>query len=70
VLGKEYTRDEYVEQFTTRIPELLAKIERIEKIYRGIEDTPAVVFKVLADQRERLDAMRAEKGDYVSPLDL
>ena len=71
VLGKEYTQEQYLEQFTIRVPENLAKIERIEKIYRSdINDSPAVVFEVLAAQRQRLLALQKAKGDYVKPQDL
>ena len=66
----EYTREAYVEQFTIRIPENLAKIDRIEKVYRGIADTPQTVFDELSAQRDRLAALREAKGDYVSPLAL
>jgi len=70
-LAKNYTEKEYVEQFTIRIPENLAKLDRIEKIYRqDVADTPPVVFEALAAQRDRLGLLRASKGDYVSPLDL
>jgi phosphoenolpyruvate carboxykinase (GTP) len=69
-LGKAYSRDDYVEQFTIRVPESLAKVDRIEAVYRKIQDTPEVVFTALAAQRKRLEALRAAKGDYVSPLDL
>jgi phosphoenolpyruvate carboxykinase (GTP) len=71
VLNREYTLPEYVEQFTIRVPENLAKLARIEKIYRNdVSDTPAVVFEVLAAQRARLIELQQAKGDYVSPLDL
>ncbi len=41
VLNKEYTREDYEKQFTIRVPELLAKIERIERIYREqVKDVP------------------------------
>jgi phosphoenolpyruvate carboxykinase (GTP) len=68
LLGADYTREQYVEQFTIRIPENLAKLDRIEKIYRqDVTDTPQVVFDQLAAQRVRLEELRAAKGDYVSP---
>ena len=71
VLGKEYTREQYVQQFTIRVGENLAKIERIERIYRtDVTDTPAIVFETLAAQKQRLEALRKAKGDYVSPFDL
>ena len=70
-LKADYTQDDYVRQFTIRIPENLAKLERIERIYReDVADTPEVLFKTLAEQRKRLEALQEAKGDYVSPLDL
>ena len=60
-----------MEQFTIRIPENLAKLDRIERIYRqDVADTPPQVFEALAAQRDRLQLLRASKGDHVSPLDL
>ncbi len=70
-LDKDYSQADYVEQFTIRIPENLAKLQRVESVYReDVEDTPAAVFEAIEAQRQRLMAMQAEKGDYVSPLDL
>ncbi|MHC4788084.1 MAG: phosphoenolpyruvate carboxykinase (GTP) [Planctomycetota bacterium] len=69
-LGKEYSADDYVEQFRLRIPEHLAKIDRIQKVYRTqVTDTPALVFDLLTAQRERLLSARERHGDYVSPFD-
>jgi phosphoenolpyruvate carboxykinase (GTP) len=71
VLALDYTEKQYVEQFTIRIPENLAKLDRVEKIYRqDVSDTPQIVLEMLAAQRDRLQLLRASKGDYVSPLDL
>jgi phosphoenolpyruvate carboxykinase (GTP) len=70
VLGKEYSKEDYVEQFTVRVPENLSKIERIEGHYRELGDVPRIFFTILEEQRARLEAVRAAKGDYVSPLDL
>jgi phosphoenolpyruvate carboxykinase (GTP) len=71
VLGKDYTPEQYVEQFTIRIPQNLAKMERIERIYRlDVADAPKVLFEVIQAQKERLLTLQKAKGDYVSPLDL
>jgi phosphoenolpyruvate carboxykinase (GTP) len=70
VLGKEYTKEDYVEQFTVRVPELLAKLDRMEKIYATVSDTPETMKKEMAAERERLNVLKAAKGDYVSPFDL
>ncbi len=70
VLNKDYSEEDYVKQFTLRIPEHLAKIEIITKVYKEISDTPEIVFKVLEEQKQRLLKIKGEKGDYVSPFDL
>ena len=68
VLGKDYTEAQYEEQFMLRIPENLAKIERMEKIYtEDVEDTPQIILDTLAAQRERLLATQKKHGDCVSP---
>lgn len=69
-LGKDYSADEYVEQFRLRIPEHLAKTDHIESVYREqVPDTPPIVFELVRAQRERLLAARDEHGDYASPFD-
>ena len=69
VLEKEYGEADYVRQFTLRIPQSLAKIERIEEIYRTkVPDAPHVLFDVLKAQRKRLEAARKKHGDHASPL--
>lgn len=70
VLGAAYSREDYVKQFTIRVPENLAKLQRVEKFHRTqVADAPPVLFEVLAEQRRRLEVCAA-KGDYVSPFDL
>ena len=71
VLGKEYTEDDYVRQFTLRIPENLAKLDRAEAFHQAeAPNAPGTVMEVLRAERERLLATRAQHGDYVSPLTL
>ncbi|MDD4956909.1 MAG: phosphoenolpyruvate carboxykinase (GTP) [Candidatus Omnitrophica bacterium] len=68
VLGKEYTRQSYDEQFTLRIPENIAKIERIRNIYHTkVFDTPHMLMQALEDQEARLKECSEEHGDYVQP---
>ena len=70
-LDREYTRDDYVEQFTIRIQENLAKLDHVENIYKEkVPDTPQVLYDTFAEARKRLKAARAEHGDNISPLDL
>ena len=66
-LGRDYTKEAYTKQFTVRIPEGLAKIERVTEVYKNISDTPKEVFTLLKEQRERLEAAREKYGDYILP---
>ena len=68
VLGKEYTLEDYQKQFTVRIPEHIAKIERISEIYRGkVADTPPLLFEILEKQKQRLLKAKTKLGDYITP---
>lgn len=69
-LNKEYSQEQYVEQFTLRIPEHLAKLDRIENEYRSLDsEVPDQLFVQLDQQRDRLLKAQAAHGDYVSPQD-
>jgi phosphoenolpyruvate carboxykinase (GTP) len=68
VLGREYSKAEYDTQFTIRVLELMAKVDRIEVIYREkVPDTPDIVFKALDEQRKRLENVKGIYGDYIKP---
>jgi phosphoenolpyruvate carboxykinase (GTP) len=68
VLHTTYQKQDYIKQFTTRIPENLAKIQRMETIFRTrVLDTPLVVFSVLKEQQRRLLEAQHTLGDYISP---
>jgi len=69
VLDKEYPEEDYVEQFTVRVAENLAKIERVIEFYKTeVMDTPKIVFEVLEEQKQRLILAREKYGDFISPL--
>jgi phosphoenolpyruvate carboxykinase (GTP) len=71
VLGKKYSKEDYIKQFTIRVPENLAKIDRVEKYHReNVAEAPPMVFKILSQQRGRLLAAQEKHGDYISPFDL
>jgi phosphoenolpyruvate carboxykinase (GTP) len=68
VLDKEYTKEEYINQFTIRVPENLAKIERVQRFYQeNVTDTPLELFGVLYLQRQRLLQAQNTNGNYISP---
>ena len=67
-LKEEYAEKDYAAQFTVRVSENLAKIDRIEKIYRTVVvDTPEILFRVLEKQKERLLQARKKFGEYITP---
>ncbi len=70
VLDSDYTEQDYVDQFMIRIPECVAKLDRMDKIFATIDDNPQTMKDEMAAQRTRLEELRAAKGDYISPLDL
>jgi phosphoenolpyruvate carboxykinase (GTP) len=68
VLQKDYSEEDYTKQFTLRIGQNMAKIERTCKIYReDVPDALGVLFDALEEQKQRLKAVRAKYGDYVAP---
>jgi phosphoenolpyruvate carboxykinase (GTP) len=68
VLNKDYSLVDYNEQFKVRIPENLAKIERIKNIYETqVINTPKILFDTLEEQRKRLISTQEKLGDYITP---
>ena len=71
VLNKDYLKEDYVKSFTIRVPENLAKLDRVEKFYTtDVSDAPNVLFNVLKEQRHRLLDVQKRHSDYVSPFQL
>jgi phosphoenolpyruvate carboxykinase (GTP) len=68
VLKKDYKKENYNKQFMVRIPENLAKIKRIENIYKTkVKGTPKILFEILEAQKKRLLECREKYGDYIIP---
>ncbi len=68
VVKKAYAHEEYVQQFSLRVKENLAKLDRVEKYHReNIEDAPKELFQVLTAQRQRIEEAQASFGDLVAP---
>ncbi len=70
-LSRQYSKQDFINQFTIRIPENLAKLDRVEKIYKEkVADTPQILYDTFNDVRKRLKAAAEKCGDYISPFDL
>ena len=69
-LGKEYSEERYVKEFSLRVDQLIEKVERIWSIYSNIPDTPRRLFDILLEQKRRLEETRASLGSIVHPFKL
>jgi phosphoenolpyruvate carboxykinase (GTP) len=70
-LDKDYSEEEYIQQFTVRVNENIEKMDRIVEIYKDKgPEVPETLFETLKSQKEKLKEILAEKGAYISPLDL
>lgn len=69
VLDKDYPEEDYRKQFTIRVPELLAKIERVEEFWKSKESSaPEELFSMLNEQKERLLKAKEDFGkSYILP---
>jgi phosphoenolpyruvate carboxykinase (GTP) len=68
VMKKEYTLEDYNTQFLIRIPQNLAKIDRIIDVYTTkIHGAPKVIVEGLKEEKERFLALKASKGEFVTP---
>jgi phosphoenolpyruvate carboxykinase (GTP) len=68
MLDKDYAKEDYVKQFTIRVPENLRKIERVKEFWATkVSDAPEELFRILDEQEKRLLKARERFGDYISP---
>ncbi len=68
VRKKDYSKEDYIKQFSIRIPQNMAKIKRVRKFYKEkVTYTPEAVFWILNQQYERLLNAKEKFGDYISP---
>jgi phosphoenolpyruvate carboxykinase (GTP) len=66
VLGKDYSFEDYIRQFTLRVRENLDKLKRVSEFWKGVPDAPPEIFEVLNQQEHRLlDALSL--GEYLPP---
>jgi phosphoenolpyruvate carboxykinase (GTP) len=68
VRGKDYSKEDYVKQFSIRVQENMAKIKRVRRFYKkNVTYTPEAVFWILNQQYERLLNAKEKHGNYISP---
>ena len=63
VFDREYTEDEYNQQFSVRVDKYLGKIARMEEIFGPEPGMPEEFWQVLNQQKDGLEALKAEAGE-------
>jgi phosphoenolpyruvate carboxykinase (GTP) len=67
-LDKDYTKAEYIQQFSLRVVKYLEKMERMSKIFKNIQ-MPAAFSEDLKAQTERLKLSKTKyREDIISPF--
>jgi phosphoenolpyruvate carboxykinase (GTP) len=70
IFEKEYSKEDYVKQFSLRIGNYIEKLDRIEKIFWQEEEIPNSFFLHLEQQKARLEeCMRRFGKKIISPFD-
>lgn len=70
IIGKEYSQDLYVKQFSLHIDKILSRIELQIEAYGKEANLPLRLFEVLKEQRTGLLALKEKYGSTVTPADL
>lgn len=68
-LGRDYTEEEYVQQFSIRVEKYLAKMGRMTKVFEKIE-MPEAFKNEMAAQIKSLEDSKEKYGDVISPYTL
>ena len=68
--NRDYTQEEYNEQFSIRTDKYLAKLDRMEELYSVEENMPEEFWTVLKSQRANLEALAEKHGTVVAPSTL
>ncbi|MFX1361552.1 MAG: phosphoenolpyruvate carboxykinase (GTP) [Promethearchaeota archaeon] len=69
-LDKIYTKDDYVEQFSIRVKKLIEKLDRVEEVYKKEKGMPNFFWDILNEQRVKLNDIKKETKEILSPIDL
>ncbi|MFX1320681.1 MAG: phosphoenolpyruvate carboxykinase (GTP) [Promethearchaeota archaeon] len=70
-LNKEYSENDYIEQFSIRIQYLLEKLDRVEAMYKKEKEIPDFFWRVLEIERsELLTLSKKYNKDVISPFEL
>jgi phosphoenolpyruvate carboxykinase (GTP) len=69
-LGKEYSEQDYINQFSLRISNLLEKLDRMERMFITERKIPQFFWDILKNQKKQLNLLKEAKGkDIIKPKD-
>ncbi|MHA1871272.1 MAG: phosphoenolpyruvate carboxykinase (GTP) [Promethearchaeota archaeon] len=68
IFNRDYSKEEYAEQFAIRTQKLLEKIQRMKQLFEE-ENYPEFLWNILKEQEKELKALKSEKGEMVSPFE-
>jgi phosphoenolpyruvate carboxykinase (GTP) len=70
IFAREFTKENYVKQFSIKAKKLLDKLDRIEEIFNQEENIPDMFYKHLNEEKERLrSAMNKHGTEVISPFE-
>ena len=67
IIGKDYSRDLYIKQFSLYLDHIIERVELQQKAYAKEERVPQILFDILAEQKKELSALKEIHGSIVSP---
>ncbi len=68
-LDQDYSKDEYIEQFSIRVDKYLAKFERMKTIFGKQKDVPAEFMDEISSLMKLLEEAKTKYGPVISPYD-
>ena len=69
-LGKDYSKEDYIKQFSIRTDKYLEKFTRMDELYKDEPGMPEEFWTELNRQKEEVQALKDKFGSEVSPFDL
>ena len=68
MFNKEYTKENYIEQFSIRTKNLIEKLDRVEEIFKE-HKVPEKFTKHIKQQRQRLKESKEKYSKFTKTLD-
>lgn len=67
IIGKDYTRELYIKQFSLYLDNIIKRVELQQDAYSKEDGIPQKLFDILAEQKQELSTLKEKQGSIVSP---